>query len=160
MNDQQKQAMQMAFDTLKYINDEMCDYEGNDFRLETEITALREALAQPDHIANAGKLIEQDHSEQEPFGYFRTTMDGWEDCGEHDEGAKPLFENLANMMIRSEVIEAIKAAVLAERDRCKKVCDDLYKHDRKESGYDEGWNDALDIAAQVIAAVLPIEEAK
>jgi hypothetical protein len=48
---------------------------------------------------------------------------------------------------------AIKAAVLAEREACAKVCDDLYKHDRKESGYDEGWNDALDIAEQAIRSM-------
>ena len=47
----------------------------------------------------------------------------------------------------------IEAAVLAERERCMKVCDDLYKHDRKESGYDEGWNDALDIAEQAIRSM-------
>ena len=56
-------------------------------------------------------------------------------------------ENLSNMMTRPEVIDAIEAAVLAERDRCKKVCDDLYKHGRIESGYDEGWNDALGTTA-------------
>jgi len=37
-----------------------------------------------------------------------------------------------------------------EREVCAKVCDDLYKHDRKSSGYDEGWNAALDIAEQAI----------
>jgi hypothetical protein len=29
---------------------------------------------------------------QEPYGYFRSQPFGWEDCGEHDEGAKPLYE--------------------------------------------------------------------
>jgi hypothetical protein len=46
-----------------------------------------------------------DHSEQvlemvpavakvlsEPFGYFRSTLDGWIDCAESDEGARPLYE--------------------------------------------------------------------
>ena len=47
----------------------------------------------------------------------------------------------------------IEAAVLAERTRCKKVCDDLYKHDRKESGYDEGWNDALGTADNFIRSM-------
>lgn len=32
-------------------------------------------------------------SESEPFGYFRATPDGWEDCSEHDEGAKALYEH-------------------------------------------------------------------
>jgi hypothetical protein len=27
---------------------------------------------------------------QEPFGYFRPTVDGWEDCAATDEGARPL----------------------------------------------------------------------
>jgi len=46
MNDQTKAAMTMALEALEGIN-QMCDYEGNDFKLEEEITALREALAQP-----------------------------------------------------------------------------------------------------------------
>jgi len=28
----------------------------------------------------------------EPFGYFRSHLWGWEDCSEHDEGAKALYE--------------------------------------------------------------------
>lgn len=28
----------------------------------------------------------------EPFGYFKCTMDGWIDCAETDEGARPLYE--------------------------------------------------------------------
>ncbi len=39
----------------------------------------------PDHFPEAGKMIE-------PFGYFRSTLDGWEDCAETDEGARPLYE--------------------------------------------------------------------
>ena len=39
------------------------------------------------------------------------------------------------------------------KEKATKVCDDLYKHDRKESGYDEGWNDALDIAEQAIRSM-------
>lgn len=67
-------------------------------------------------------------------------------------------ENLANMMTKKEVQEAIEAAVLSERKRCINVCDNLYKHDRKSSGYDEGWNDALDIAGQLVAETLTIEQ--
>lgn len=33
---------------------------------------------------------------------------------------------------------------------CARDCDALYKHDRKSSGYDEGWNDGLDYAEQAI----------
>jgi hypothetical protein len=48
-------------------------------------------------------------------------------------------------------LERFAALVSAhEREVCAKVCDDLYKHDRKSSGYDEGWNAALDIAEQAI----------
>ncbi|WP_396190226.1 hypothetical protein [Flavobacterium sp.] len=54
--------------------------------------------------------------------------------------------------------EGCRNAESDERERCKQVCDGLYKHDRKESGYDEGWNDALDIAGQVIAGTLTIEQ--
>ena len=28
----------------------------------------------------------------EPFGYFRALPFGWEDCGEKEEGAIPLYE--------------------------------------------------------------------
>ena len=34
-------------------------------------------------------------------------------------------ENLANTMVRSEVIDAIEAAVLVEREACAKVCEDI-----------------------------------
>ena len=37
-----------------------------------------------------------------------------------------------------------------ERDKTLKILDDLFKHDRKESGYDEGWNDALGVAENLI----------
>ncbi len=39
----------------------------------------------PDHFPEAGKMIE-------PFGYFRSTLGGWEDCAETDDGARPLYE--------------------------------------------------------------------
>ena len=39
------------------------------------------------------------------------------------------------------------------KEKATKVCDDLYKHDRKESGYDEGWNDALGTAEQAIRSI-------
>ena len=29
----------------------------------------------------------------EPFGYFRALPLGWEDCGEDDEGAVPLYDH-------------------------------------------------------------------
>lgn len=28
----------------------------------------------------------------EPFGYFRPSVDGWEDCAPTAEGARPLYE--------------------------------------------------------------------
>ncbi len=46
---------------------------------------LEEPQPYPDHFPDAGKMIE-------PFGYFRSTLDGWEDCAETDEGARPLYE--------------------------------------------------------------------
>jgi hypothetical protein len=52
---------------------------------------------QADHFADAGKPMEPDHfpdarKMMEPFGYFRSTLGGWEDCAETDEGARPLYE--------------------------------------------------------------------
>jgi hypothetical protein len=47
-------------------------------------------------------------------------------------------------------VEAMRIETL---EKVAKVCDDLYKHDRKSSGYDEGWNDALDIAEQAIRSM-------
>ena len=32
---------------------------------------------------------------QEPFGYFRCTLDGWIDCASTDAGARPLYEHPA-----------------------------------------------------------------
>jgi hypothetical protein len=45
------------------------------------------------------------------------------------------------------------AAVKATKEKAAKVCDDLYKHDRKDSGYDEGWNDALGTAENAIRSM-------
>lgn len=44
-----------------------------------------------EHAARAILALRQ-QSESEPFGYFRATPDGWEDCSERDEGAKALYE--------------------------------------------------------------------
>ena len=69
MNNQQRAAMQMALEALE---GGLWDYgPGQDEhdKCNEVITALREALAQPDHIANAGKVIEQGHSEQEPVAW-------------------------------------------------------------------------------------------
>ena len=50
-----------------------------------------------------------------------------------------------------EILERFAALVAeATKEKAAKVCDDLYKHDRKGSGYDEGWNDALGTAEQAI----------
>jgi hypothetical protein len=48
---------------------------------------------------------------------------------------------------------SVEAAIEATKEKATKVCDDLYKHDRKESGYDEGWNDALGVAEQAIRSM-------
>jgi hypothetical protein len=48
---------------------------------------------------------------------------------------------------------SVEAAIEATKEKAAKLIDSLYKHDRKESGYDEGWNDALDIAEQAIRSM-------
>jgi hypothetical protein len=74
-----------------------------------------------------------------------------------DVAARVYGDTLAQIQQRIDRLNttppSVEAAVLAERERCEKVCDDLYKHDRKSSGYDEGWNDALDIAEQAIRSM-------
>ena len=62
MNDQQRAAMQQAleaFEALKNTNSYWWQevHESDLNNMDKAITTLREALAQPDHIANAGKLI-------------------------------------------------------------------------------------------------------
>lgn len=47
----------------------------------------RVAAAAADHFRGVTKMIEQ-----EPFGYFRPVLDGWEDCSEGDEGAVALYD--------------------------------------------------------------------
>ena len=49
------------------------------------VASIAGQLAIQDYVRDAAKLIE-------PFGYFRPTIDGWEDCSEHDEGARALYE--------------------------------------------------------------------
>lgn len=41
----------------------------------------------------------------EPFGYFRALPFGWEDCGEDDEGAMPLYEQKTIDDLLSEIEE-------------------------------------------------------
>ena len=53
---------------------------------------------------------------------------------------------VANLLTRSQAQALVDEAI----DNCEKVLDDLYKHDRKSSGYDEGWNDALGVALATI----------
>lgn len=49
------------------------------------VASIAGQLAIQDHIRDAAKFIE-------PFGYFRPTIDGWEDCAKDDVGARPLYE--------------------------------------------------------------------
>ena len=71
MNDQQRAVMQMALEALKVAAN------GDDYwSYDEAIAALKEALAQPDHIANAGKVIEQGHSEQEPVAVISESAIG------------------------------------------------------------------------------------
>jgi hypothetical protein len=84
-------------------------------------------------------------AEQEPVAWMRENEDCtdcfvWERDKEH---TIPLYTTPPS----------VEAAIEATKEKAAKVCDDLYKHDRKDSGYDEGWNDALDIAEQAIRSM-------
>ena len=73
MNDQQKQAMQMALEALEALKNTNSYWwqevhESDLNNMDKAITALREALAQPDHIANAGKVIEPSDYDRKFWG--------------------------------------------------------------------------------------------
>ena len=65
MNGQQKQAMQMALEALE---EAYTFTSGFTDKPKSAIAALREHLAQPDHIANAGKVIEPSDYDREFWG--------------------------------------------------------------------------------------------
>ena len=50
------------------------------------VASMAVQLAVQNHIPDDRKMVE-------PFGYFRSTIDGWENCAEHEEGARPLYES-------------------------------------------------------------------
>lgn len=63
-------------------------------------------VAPADHVEDKPKMV------PEPFGYFRCTLDGWIDCAETDEGARPLYEYSA-IEKRDAEIERLRKSLLA-----------------------------------------------
>ena len=51
----------------------------------------------------------------EPFGYFRATPFGWEDCAETDEGAVPLYDQETVSAITSALDEMADAKSIDDR---------------------------------------------
>ena len=62
------EALKLALEALESIN-EMVDYEGNGFRLEVEIAAIKEALAQ-DEQPIIENYPEKDNLQQEPVAWI------------------------------------------------------------------------------------------
>jgi len=100
---------------------------------------------------------------------MKTIIEMAKECGVHEYG--PLTRNWSFELSQLERFAALVAAEVgieqhkrgydaglrdgeeATKEKAAKLIDSLYKHDRKESGYDEGWNDALDIAEQAIRSM-------
>ncbi len=78
---EEQEALKLALEALEAIHthaDVACVVTPDGaVYLQPAITAIKEALAQP---------------EQEPFGYFKVEPFGWTDCAETDEGARALYE--------------------------------------------------------------------
>jgi hypothetical protein len=143
MNDQQRAAMTMALKALEYINDEMCDYEGNDFNLKPEITALREALAQPQDNLNCksvqarlatlcGYVKEQPQCNPHPdapHGFDRNASHSADRyvC-ECESWSQPQGEPdwyLITQRYTTQYEQAIAAAIEATKEKAAKVCKEL-----------------------------------
>ena len=64
----------------------------------------------------------------EPFGYFRSNLDGWEDCAETADGAKALYEYStiaslrADLEVASGMARVYKAGRDALRERLQAAC--------------------------------------
>jgi hypothetical protein len=74
------EALKLALEALESIN-KMVDYEGNDFRLEVEITAIKEALAQPEQepVAYLSKKRQRLNIEIKPQTFVEIpTVTDWE----------------------------------------------------------------------------------
>lgn len=59
-----------------------------------------------------GRLTATPESVGEPFGYFRSLRVGWEQCGEHDDGAVALYTRPAPGVPEGWTVSAYKAAGL------------------------------------------------
>ena len=176
MNEQQRNAMTMALEALEKVKN-----HGNDWwDLSDPITALREALAQPqgehktdgtpcwcnpdvtyENPETGAKVIVHKEPVTLPLG------EQFCYCGNEislqmvSGGAAPegLYGRVT-LKVGDKYVdyytappEAIKAAIEATKEKAAQKCDDLYKHDRRASGYDEGWNDALGTAEHAIRSM-------
>jgi hypothetical protein len=84
---------------------------------EAAITALREALAQPEDKSQAAfehwvdtveatqeqSIIQPEIKDDKPFGYFRAEPFGWTDCAPTDEGAIPLYTKVDSQGIAKHI---------------------------------------------------------
>lgn len=91
----------------------------------------------------------------EPFGYFNNPcFDGWQDCAETDEGARPLFDQ--------DVIDALLAEIATERalsfraqvDELEKQRDELLEFMREIETVKPQTKDLWIHTVKVKAAVL------
>ena len=65
----------------------------------------------------------------EPFGYFRTLLDGWQDCAATDEGARPLYDEdaISTQAARIAELEAEVERLRAGLLETARMVEDLKK---------------------------------
>ena len=105
----QDEIIRMALEALEDICDTLGEC-GMTEKARTTVTALREALAQP-----------QDHSEQhlnmvqgEPVGYLVYSLDGVNFQDSYCEGAEPVYTTPPS----------VEAAIEATKEKAAKVCEE------------------------------------
>ena len=92
----------------------------------SSLAAISDALGcDPDEggaepIIAAIKDLKGDSSCAEPFGYFRVTPFGWEDCAETDEGAIALYERPAPTVVSDQEGHSIPIYSAPRPDRVAK----------------------------------------
>lgn len=143
MNDQQRAAMQMALEALEnlfatvkgdcpsLLEEDSGGNAGLYFECEDAITALREALAQPqgepqtiyietekEFFSNGRKIakeldsIQQNVPQCDPVGYLVYSLDGVNFQDSYCEGAEPVYT----------APPSVEAAIEATKEKAAKVC--------------------------------------